>query len=128
MYFGSFLVSRSGSWPMWLAVRSTATAVTGIVVAMTLGSTALPKLSEELKASDLQPPAPLGVLVANPQALPMLPVPGLLLGIAAIVLRPFRGPLAILSAIAATAAMVLIVGALIGSLAPMYSMSVDMLE
>jgi hypothetical protein len=128
MYFASFLMPRSGSWPMWLAVRSTATAVTGIVVAMFIGSAALPKMAAELQASELQPPAPLGVLVANPQALPMLPVPGLLLGIGAILLRPLRGPLAILAAIASTLAMVLIVGTLVGALVPMYNIPVDLLE
>jgi len=52
--------------------------------------------------------------------LPFLPVPGLLLGIAALMFKPFRLPLAVLAMIVAVAATAAIVAMLIGGMMPLY--------
>lgn len=113
---------RPGSMPLWLAIRSTITAIGAIVAAVVLESTALPKLEGELKAMQAQPPAALAWVTPFQGHLRFVPVPALLLGVAAIVLRPLRRPLAILATIFSILAVAILVGSLVAALAPMYQM------
>ncbi|GMU23891.1 MAG: hypothetical protein AMXMBFR13_39690 [Phycisphaerae bacterium] len=122
MYFGGFLMRRPGSWSTWLAFRSTITAIGAIIVAVVLNNTALPKLDAEVKGVDQKPAALAQYTAQAPRYLPLIPVPAVVFGVAAILLRPFRGPLAILAAIGSVIAIVAIVGTLITALAPLYSL------
>ncbi len=117
---------RRGSWSMWLAVRATTTAVIGIIVALVLQSAALPKLHSESKKLDRHTPSALEWVSVRPAVLPFLPVPAIILGVAAMFLRPVRGVLAALAALLTVIAMVFIVGSLVAGLAPMYQMPPDL--
>ena len=104
----------------WLALRSVFTAGMAIVVAIILNRTAMPRLAAEAPTTHVNLPAGLSCLLVGRHLLPWIPVPGLLLGLAALLLRPLRPILAALAAIGCLIAVVLIVGALIGALAPLY--------
>lgn len=54
-----------------------------------------------------------------------IPIPGLILSIAAIVLPRLRPVLAALAAIASVLAMILVVASLVAAMAPMYQISRD---
>ena len=122
MYFGGFLLRRPGSWPTWLAFRSTATAASALVAAFILRSTALPKLGGEMSDLGVGPPEAASWLVGMRDWLVILPLPGLILGIGAIVMRSVRPVLAVFAALASAAAILLIVATLAASLVPMYQM------
>ena len=104
----------------WLALRSVLTAGMAIVVAIILNRTAMPRLTAETPTTHANLPSGLSCLLVGRHLLPWIPVPGLLLGLAALALRPLRPILAVLAAIGCLIAVVLIVGALIGALAPLY--------
>ena len=110
---------RSSFWT-WLAFRSIIAAALAIVVAIIVNRTAMPKLTTEAPTAQSDLPLGLTGLVAHRGLLPLVPVPGLLLGIAALVLRPLRPLLAILATIGCVLAVVLILGTLVGALAPLY--------
>jgi hypothetical protein len=117
---------RRVGFSTWLAFRSTFMAVMAIVAAVILNQTALPKLALELGSPQVNLPGGLERLLARPAVLPYLPVPGLVLGIGALVLRPLRPILAVLSAGASLIAFLLIVGTLIVSMLPLYHVPKDL--
>lgn len=120
MRFGGFLLRRSGSWPTWLAFRSTVTAAAAIAAGWVVKATALPALTREVGEGGVaSTPLPEWVLALG-DWLPLVGVPGLVLGLAAIRLRRFRPPLAVLATIASVGAIVAIVGTLIGLMLPFY--------
>lgn len=108
------------NWSAYLAGKAVAISLVAIVAGVVLNRMALPRLSDALHDLHRQP-SPLIAFGLNHRALlPFLPVPGLLLGVSAFVLRPLRpilAPAAMLAAVAATGA---IVAMLLGSMAPLY--------
>ncbi|MBI4580328.1 MAG: hypothetical protein HY718_11540 [Planctomycetes bacterium] len=111
---------RSEKWSLFLAAKAIAISVVAIGAAIVLSRMALPKLAETLHGMNVTP-APWVLKGLEYQAeLPMLPVPGLLLGIAAIMFKPCRPLLAALALAAAVLATGVIVAMLIGSMAPLY--------
>jgi hypothetical protein len=124
MFLGRKL--RPGSFALSLAVRATMTAAGAIVAAMIFESAAMPKLQGELKAMNLRPPAGLAWVVPFQGHLRYVPIPALVLGIAAIALRPLRRPLAIAAMALALLAVVILVGSLVAAIAPMYQMPAEL--
>jgi len=122
MYFGGFLLRRPGSWPMWLAFRSTATAASALVAAFILRSAALPKLGGEMSGLGANLPVTTSWLAGMRGWLVIFPLPGLILGIAAMAMRSVRPVLAVFAALMSAAAVLLIVATLAASLVPMYRM------
>ena len=123
MYFGGFLLRRSGSWSTWLAFRSTLTAGSAVVVGWIVRTTALPRLTAEASELGLGGAAGSPWLGMVSDWLPLVGVPGLVLGIAAIAIRSARPVLAVLAALASVAAIVVIVAVLAASLLPMYQIT-----
>ncbi len=126
MYFGGFLLRRPGAWPTWLAFRSTLTAASAIVVGWIVKTTALPAVAKQASELGTGGLASSDWLVLARDLLPFVGVPGLVLGIAAIAMRPFRPALALLAAFASVAAIIVIVGTLVASILPMYEMPADL--
>ncbi len=117
---------RSSPLATWLAVRSLLTGIVAVVVAVVLQSTALPRVAEESKGlSDGAAPA-LAWIPTVARVLPLVPAPAVVLAVAALMSRTFRGPLATLAALAAAVALVTIVGTLIAAMLPLYQMPTDM--
>jgi hypothetical protein len=112
-----FLIRSSGAY---LAFKAIAVSLAAIVAAMVLSRMALPKLVEAMHGLGSKPPDWVLLALDYRNELPLLPVPGLLLGIAAIMFRPFRGVLAVAALLAAGLATFAIVAMLIGCLAPFY--------
>ena len=111
---------KKSRWPMWLAVRSVATAVCCIVAAIILHKTALPALAGTIGQIKTNVPEVTHLVIDNHQWLPWIPVPALIIGIAAVILRPIRSILAPLAAITSLIAVIVIVGSLVVAMMPMY--------
>jgi len=126
MYFGGFLLRKPGTWPTRMALRSMATAVTAIAAGWAVQAKALPVLTGEVNALGTRGAVDLSSLAAVGPWLPFAGVPGLVLGIAAMLMKPLRPVLAILAVLASLAAVVLVVGSLVASLAPTYNMPRDL--
>ena len=124
MFFGR--QRRTGSFSLRLAVRATLTAVVAIVAAGVFESRAQSKLQGELTGMHLQPPASLGWLGVFQGHLQYVPVPALLLGVAALVLRPLRPILAPLAMVATLLAVLIVVGSLLAAMAPLYRMPAEL--
>ena len=122
MYFGGFLLRRPGSWPMWLAFRTATTAVSAIVAAFILRSTALPSLEQQIRELGVAVPQVTTWVLGLGGWLAVLPVPGLALAVAAIAIRSARPTLAVAAAVATFAAVLAIGGSLVASLLPMYQL------
>ncbi|UCD27597.1 MAG: hypothetical protein JSV03_10820 [Planctomycetota bacterium] len=119
---GLFMLSGRKSWPIWLAVRSVATSVVGIVVAVILSKLAMPALADQVKELDAAAvPTITEYVLENHVWLPWTPIPALILGVSAIVFRYLRTMLAPIAAITSVAAFVVIVGSLIVVMMPIYS-------
>jgi len=108
------------NWSVYLAFKAVAISLAAIVAAIALSRLALPKLVEAMHGMGTKPPDWVLLALDYRSELPLLPVPGLLLGIAAILFRPFRGLLAIVALLAAALVTLAIVAMLIGSLTPFY--------
>jgi hypothetical protein len=124
--FGMML-TRRGSFGIWLAVRSIVTAAAASVVAIVLNHTAMPSLLEELRDSDMDVPQWLEMIVGFQPLLPWVGLPGVILGIAALMLRPLRKPLALLASLLSVAAIALVVATLVSAMIPFYQSSHDVL-
>ncbi len=117
---------RRGRFATRLAVRSILTGVVAIIVGYFVQSTALNRIrQEEVKPAVNLPPV-VSTIAANPGVLPFLPVPGIILGVAAMILRPLRGILASLAALMVALSIAAIIGSLVVALAPMYQMPDDL--
>lgn len=105
-----------------LAFRSTVTAVMVLVAAYVVQSRALPALSERTGEPGRGTPAALSWLTGLQGWLMYLPLPGLILGFAAIAMRRLRPILSPLAALATLAAVVALVATLAASLVPLYQL------
>lgn len=110
----------TGSWSAYLAGKAIAISIVAIGAAVALSRMALPRLTAVLGEMGTAPPAWALRALDFRDELPLLPVPGLLLGIAALMFRSFRGLLAVAAIIAAGLATGIIIAMLIGSLMPFY--------
>jgi hypothetical protein len=113
-------------WAGYLAGKAVALSLAAIVAAFILNRVALPKLAETLHEMHKQPTPFIAFGLQHHGLLPFLPVPGLILGIAAFVLRPLRSLLAPLALLAAVLATGVIVAMLLGSMAPLYEVPRDL--
>jgi hypothetical protein len=120
MILGPMMMLSKRGRKMWFAVRSVVTAIVCIVVAIILHKAAIPALISkgELPESNMSDLTHL--VVDNHQWLPWVPVPALILGFAAVVLRPLRGLLVPFAVLASLVAVVVIIGSLIVVMMPMY--------
>ncbi len=114
---------RRGVWLTRLAFRSTLTSALAIVAAYIVKTMALPALGKETEDAASAIPADWRWLLSLRDYLLFLPIPGLVLGVAAIALRPLRPLLAPLALVAAVLAVVAIAGSLVVTLAPLYRVS-----
>lgn len=117
----NYYFMRRNFW-LWLAVRSTLTGVAATVVAFVLQGTALPKLTQETRELRGPEPAAIKTIGGLGRALPLVPAPAIVLGLAAIILPTFRRILAPLAAVAAVIGLVAVVGTLIAAMLPLYQM------
>ena len=120
MYFGGFLLRKSGSWTTWMAFRSAVTGAVSIVAGCVVQTTALPALTRQVAELSPEEQAPAEWALAASDWLPFFGVPALLLGLAAIAMRPLRPVLAVLATLASLAAIAAIAATLIGSMLPLY--------
>lgn len=111
-------MARHGS--TYLAGKAIVVSLAAIAASLVLSRMALPRLSAVLGEMGAQPPGWAMAALQFQNELPLLPVPGLLLGIAALMFRPFRTPLAVAAMLAAVAATAMIVAMLVGTLVPFY--------
>ena len=100
-----------------MAFRSTATALVALIAAYVVQSKALPALTREMSELGNDSPAAVSWLMGLRGWLIVVPLPGLVLGIAAIALRRLRPILSPLAALASLAAVVALVATLAASLA-----------
>jgi hypothetical protein len=114
---------QSSSWSAYLAGKAIAISGAAIVAAMVLSRMALPMLVDSLSGMDKEPADWILIALQYSNGLPLLPVPGLVLGVAAMMLRPLRGVLAVLAMIASGLSAAIIVAMLMGTLAPFYDTS-----
>ena len=121
------MLTRRRSFGLWLAVRSIITAAAASAVAIVLSHTAMPKLIHELRDSGADVPSWLEKIVEFQPLLPWVGLPGVVVGIAALMLRPFRKPLALLAGVLSVAAIVLVVTTLVAAMIPFYQSSQRML-
>jgi len=110
---------RGGGLALRLAIRATLTAAVAIVAAVMVES-AVTRLGGESKGLQRQPPAMLKWAEPFQDRLRYVPVPGLALGIAALLSRRLRPVLAGLAMAASVLAMIIVVASLLAALAPMY--------
>jgi len=113
-----FLTQRN--WSAYLAGKAIALSVVAIGAAVVLTRMALPRLIESLNGAGREVSPLIALGLEHRSLLPFLPIPGLLLGVAAFILRPLRSPLAILAMIVAVVSTAAIIGLLLGSMAPLY--------
>jgi hypothetical protein len=107
----------------YVAAKAIAISVVAIGAAVVLSQMALPRLTTVLGEMGAKPPDWALTALEYQSELPLLPVPGLLLGIAAFMFKPMRGMLAWAAMLASVAATGIIVAMLIGSLVPFYNMA-----
>jgi len=125
--FTSGPTRRRASWSMWLAMRSLVTAIGGIAAAFVLSSLAMPHLADHIKEMGADAPQMTRFVMENHRYLPIVPIPALVLGIAAVVFRSLRTLLAPLAAVASIMALVVVVGSLVVAMMPLYSMPKDLM-
>lgn len=115
----TFVVVRR-RWPLVLAVKAMAISVVGLGAGYTVNQLALPRLLEELEGSRKALSPVLSHMLSVRGLLSMSPLAGLLLGLAAIGLKPLRTPLALLAMVAAIGSVAAIVGMLVLAMMPLY--------
>jgi hypothetical protein len=115
-----------GRWATRLAFRSTLIAACALVAAYIVDTRALPTLSKEMGEAVSRLPVYLRWLVGLRDWLLYVPIPGLVLGLAALILRPLRSLLAPLAALASLLAVAAIVGTLVVTLMPIYQVPADL--
>ena len=86
----------------------------------------MPTLSKETSEAVSRLPVYLHWFVGLRDWLLYVPIPGLVLGVAALILRPLRPLLAPLAALASLLAVAVIVGTLVIALVPMYQVPADL--
>ncbi len=128
MYFGGLMIRRGGprSWGLWLSVRAVLTAGMGIGLAILLRSAVLPNLEKESQGAGTSAPASLAWILTLKPWLPLLPVPGLVVGIVAIAIRDLRGVLGPLAALLSLVGVLLVAGSLVAALSGLYQMPGDL--
>lgn len=114
---------KGDTWSAVVAGNAIALAGTAIGAAIALSRLALPKLAEELSGMGSQPPEWVSIALDHHNELPLVGVPGLVLGVAAMMIRPLRSVLAVAAIIAAGLAIAAILLMFIGTLAPLYNAS-----
>lgn len=113
--------------PTWLAYRSLATAIGVICAGWILRDVGLPAIAEAAGEEAKGGGGILAWLVQRSAWLPLAGLPAAVLGLAALVLRPMRTPLALLAMVASAVGVAFVVGTLIGSLAPLYKPPADLI-
>ena len=108
------------AWPTTMAVKAILLSIVASGAGFVLTRMALPKLADALHVIGHEPSGWVLTGMRFQDVLPILPAPGLVLGIAALMFRPFRPLLAVLAMLVAVAATIVIVALLIGSMAPLY--------
>lgn len=106
-----------------MAGKAIVVSAMSIAAAVVLSRMALPRLTAVLGEMGTPPPGWATAALRFQNELPLLGVPGLVLGIAALMFKPFRGLLAAAAMFAAVAATGAIVAMLVGTLAPFYGVS-----
>lgn len=114
------------NWATFLAVKAITLSIVAMAAAFVLGHLALPKLAEALNGMGRDPSALVLKGIEYQAWIPILPTPGLLLGIWALMFRSLRTPLAVLAMLLAVAATVAVVLLLLGSMAPLYQVPRDL--
>lgn len=100
---------------------------TGVaIVAVLLNRVAIPPLLEQHKAAGATVEGWSKFLLDHHDLLPYVAVPGVVLGLAAIYLRPLRGLLAFLATLATLAAVGALLATLLAGMAPLYQIPADM--
>jgi hypothetical protein len=132
---------RRSAWTLRLATRAILMGLMGVVAGYVLQSAALPKLQAEsngVARSVIRTYLPAGVdhklsvrrplTVAGVQLtyLTLLPAAAAILGVAALVLRPMRGVLALIAMLLAVGSFALILTSMISAMAPLYQMPSDL--
>lgn len=110
-------------FPIYLAAKAITISLVAIGAAVVLSRMALPRMTLLLGEMGAKPPDWALAALSYQAELPLLPVPALLLGIAALMFRRVRGLLAGLAMLAAVAATAAIVAMLVGSLMPFYNVA-----
>jgi hypothetical protein len=108
------------NWASFLAAKAIAVSVVAMGAGYVLAQVALPKLADALHGVGRMPSDLVLTGLRFKAELPFLPAPGLLLGLAAFMFPSVRRPCAVLAMVAAAVSTLIIVGLLIGSLAPLY--------
>lgn len=107
-------------WAVSMAIKAILLSIVASGAGFVVGRMALPKLIDALHGMGQKPPELILTSLQYQDLLPLLPLPGLVLGIAALMFRVFRPLLAPLAMLAAVLATFGIVAMLIGSMAPLY--------
>ena len=113
-------VRRNQTWPTLMAVKAILLSLAATGAGFVLLRIALPKLTDALHGIGREPSSWMLVGLQYQDLLVFLPAPGLVLGIAALMFRPFRPLIAVLAMIAAIGATAVIVAMLIAFMAPLY--------
>ena len=122
-----FMLKR-GRRSLWFAVRSVATAVVCIVVAIILHKIAIPALDNMSDQLETNVPTVTYLIIDNHQWLPWIPVPALVVGIAAVILCPMRCILTPVAVITSLIAVIIVIGSLIVVMMPMYLTMNDLIS
>jgi hypothetical protein len=112
-----------GFWSRWLAIKSLATGLV-MVPCTYVAKHGLNVLAQQREGMDIAEPAVWLAMTIN--SLIFLPLPGVLLAIAALTFKSARLPLAVLSMACTLICTLLLVAALVGSLAPFYQLPADL--
>ncbi len=112
-----------GAWSRWLAIKSLITGIVMIPAVIVVKQYGLNVLAEQGEGLDVTPLPWVEPIIAN---FYVLPLPGLALAVFALILRPVRLPLAVLSLVLTLFGVLLVVAALVGSLAPFYQVPQDL--
>lgn len=112
-----------GHWSSYLAAKAIVVSIGAFGVGLALSRLALPGMVDALAGAGSPPPRWAAIALDYHHELPLLGAPGLLLGIAALMFRTFRAPLAVAAMLAAGVATAGILAMLVGTLAPFYDAS-----
>lgn len=96
------------------------------MAAVLLNQFGFQNLVHEVKNAPTETPAWSMMLLENRGLLPYLPVPGLILSLLALMMRPLRGLLAMLAMFATILSVLVIVATLLAGIVPLYQLPNDM--